>query len=921
MMKKILSMCLAFCVVLSCFVTVSVNASNLTVSDIAEEAGLLQAIGVISSVPDEAEGNREITRAEFAVTAAKIMGIKAQNEDSRYFTDIPMDHWSISYINRLVELNIISLSPDKLFRPNDKITVNEAVKMLVCMCGYGDYAASVGGYPFGFTDVAARLDFEISGGAENLTIYKSFILLYDALCSPTYKKTAQGGGYVAYEESEDTMLSLYFDVYEAEGTVLQSSGISILGEVVTGGSSTDVSKLVRIDDETYTTSVNLYDYIGRNVHVFYVQADEDDTPNIIYRQDYKRDDEVLEISADDAEYKNGVLTYYDEKGRPEKEEIPMSAIIVKNGTVVKKSISEAFDIEKGSFRLIDIEDDGIIDVVLIFAHKNYVVDRISSESFTIYDKVVTGRKVVLDDKDKIVVVEDSTGALKSFSDIKVGQVISVYDSEDYVRVVIGPEAVTATLYATSFEDDVFKIQAGKSESDKAWYEVDTDYYNEYILGKYYTNSQGETVYTGDIDLTPGGTITYYKDADGKVAYITGPNPSGWTFAYLVRLGENEDEDKTTMKLYTQNGDLKVFNVADKVTIDGTVVKSHAEIKANLDKSLAGKTLGAGEDSVNGQLIRYKENAKGEIFAVDTENVNDAKEDRLSLHRSGAAQSLAWWYHTNSFYKGQYFYSSSTVKFAVPSHSELQSASAEDFTIMSGFADSTNYTVEGFKLNAKGGIEDALVIYGGASAVAWKGPYLVSKIYTSVGSDEDVVLKAELYDIPSGDILTVTAKDGYNFSSGEVVMGKGDIVRIGANNAGVVSNVTIWYDYSRKDDATYVENSPRGFKLGTNTYQESTINYLMSAQLKSIDDGIWKFVYGTGAEDYIKESDLTEENYSNCTWATRSNIVQVLIVEEDGKITSGTPADIEPATITGAENAPVYWFSIRLAQLNGAVVYK
>ncbi len=921
MMKKILSMCLALLVLLSSFNVFTVNASNLTASDIAKEAGLLQAIGVISSIPDETEGNREITRAEFAVTAAKVMGIKATKEDSRYFTDIPMDHWSISYVNRLVELNIISLSTDKLFRPNDKITVNEAVKMLVCMCGYGDYAASIGGYPFGFTDVAARLDFEISGGTENLTIYKSFILLYDALCSPTYKKTAQGGGYVAYDESEDTMLSMYFDIYEAEGTVLQSSGISILGEVATGGASQDVSKIVRIDDETYTTSINLYNYIGRNVHVFYVQEDEDDTPNIIYRQDYKRDDEVLDIKADDAEYKNGVLSYYDEKGRPEKEEIPTSAIVVKNGTVVRSNISEAFNISKGSFRLIDIEDDGIIDVVLIFTHENYVVDRISAESFTVYDKVITGRKVVLDDSDRIVVVEDSTGAAKSFSDIKVGNVISVYESEDYVRVVIGPEAVTATLYATSFEDEVFKIQVGKSESDKAWYEVDNDYYNEYLLGKYYENSQGETVYTGDIDLTPGGTVTYYKDADGKVAYITGPNPSGWTFAYLVRVGENEDEDKTTLKLYTQNGDLKVFTAADKVIIDGMVVKSHAEILTNLDKTLAGKILGANEHKVNGQLIRYKENAKGEIFSIDTENVNAEKEDRLSLHRSGAVQNLAWWYHTNSFYAGKYFYSASTVKFAVPSHAELASASAEDFTIMSAFADSTTYSVEGFKLNTKGGIEDALVIYGGASAVSWKGPYLVNRIYTSVDSDDDIVLKADVYDIPSGDMLTVTAKDGYEFTSGTTKMDKGDIVRIGANNAGVVSQITLYYDYSRRDDATYVENMPRGFKIGTNTYQESTINYLMSAQLKSIDDGIWRFVYGTGADDYIKESDLTEENYSSCTWATRSNIIQVLIVEEDGKITIGTPADIEPATITGAEDAPVYWFSIRLAQLNGAVIYK
>ena len=211
-MRKLISYFLTLCVILSCVTILPMQASALTNSDVAVEAGFLKTIGVLTSIANETEGNREITRAEFAVTAAKTMGFKNTNDTESYFTDIPTDHWSLSYVNRLVEIGILSQPEDKLFRPNDKITKNEAVKMLVCMCGYGEYAKLTGPYPQSYTEVASKLEFRITGGADSLTVYDSYILLYDALRSPTYVKSAAGAGYIEYNESEETMLSKYFDI-------------------------------------------------------------------------------------------------------------------------------------------------------------------------------------------------------------------------------------------------------------------------------------------------------------------------------------------------------------------------------------------------------------------------------------------------------------------------------------------------------------------------------------------------------------------------------------------------------------------------------------------------------------------------------------------------------------------------------------
>ena len=215
-MKKLISYFLTLCVIVSCITIMPIQALALTASDVSVEAGFLKTIGVLTSIADETEGNREITRAEFAVTAAKTMGFKNTNDTGSYFTDIPSDHWSLSYVNRLIEIGILSQPADRLFRPNDKITVNEAVKMLVCMCGYGEYASLIGTYPQSYSEVASKLEFRVTGGSENLTVYKSYIMLYDALRSPTYVKTAAGAGFIEYNESEETMLSKYFDIYEAD---------------------------------------------------------------------------------------------------------------------------------------------------------------------------------------------------------------------------------------------------------------------------------------------------------------------------------------------------------------------------------------------------------------------------------------------------------------------------------------------------------------------------------------------------------------------------------------------------------------------------------------------------------------------------------------------------------------------------------
>lgn len=913
-MKKKISAFFLLCVMLTCFIPVPANAADLKQSDVAKEAGLLRAIDLINSIADENEGNAPITRAEFAVMLGKTLTTGDSDIQTRYFTDVPMTHWALGYINALTEMHIISVPDDNRFRPNDKITVDEAVKMLVCGLGYGVIADSTGGYPNGYRTVARQRDFRIIGGTEPLTLYRAYILIYDALKADLYEFVSAAGSSINYETVDKNLLSENFDIYEAQGTVMQSSGISVDGNTVIGSTDEETLKIVRIDDEQYTSDIDMYDYIGRNTVVYYLQKEDDDEKNIIYREDCKKEDKITEILSDDFLGFNNNLLTYEEGNKTKKIKVPVGAWVIKNGKSVRENTADAIRINKGKIRVIDMDNNSEADVLIIWEYENIFVDRINSGEYELYDKITNSGTVDLDPEKRIVRIVDSSGTQKNFSDIRENTLLTVYESDEYIKAVINTDPVSAVFYGFSDGDGEYKAELGKSESDRTWYEIDPDYYNTYIKGKYYTNSSGEQVFTGDIKFNFGVSITYYKDDFGKIGYFSGLSAGTWTYGYLTNFWKNEsDEERAVIKMYTQNDEYKSFECLEKVKIDGVKRTGFDNIRTALLKD---SVSSADEDIIKGQLIRFKQNADGKITEIDTAKFDSEKEDRLSLHYTGEMKNTYYLYHPQCFNKsGKYthFYTGATYKFVVPEHSELDTAVADDFNLISNFEDNVSYTFKTYRLDERGAVENAFVIFGGSSSLSTRGPYLVGDVYMSSEND-DIVTKADVYNIENSAMTTVIANDDNAFNYKDIKMGKGDIAYLKINSKGKVASVIIYNDYSAMSEPGYT--AVTGWKNVSGPRQTDTASDLLSAQLKSIDEGIYRCVYG----DPLTDTAMNDANYSDYSWASRCDISSLLVF--DGKnITKGTAAELVPAVFTGTNNAPVYWFAIRYARIKGAVVYK
>ena len=115
--------------------------------------------GIIDSTVD---ANATMTRAEMAKVVVKLRGLKIlEHEETKadtVFDDVKAEHPLSNYISRAEEMKIITGNGDGTFAPNEPVTYEQAIKMIVFTLGYEPKAASRGGYPTGYITVAMELD-------------------------------------------------------------------------------------------------------------------------------------------------------------------------------------------------------------------------------------------------------------------------------------------------------------------------------------------------------------------------------------------------------------------------------------------------------------------------------------------------------------------------------------------------------------------------------------------------------------------------------------------------------------------------------------------------------------------------------------------------------------------------------------------
>lgn len=166
MRRRILSLLLAVCTAVSLLAVPAAAAATTNFADISDRdtamaVESLRLMGVLDGYGDGSfRPNASLTRAQFCKMA--VYALNGADELGRYstvtvFPDVKPSYWAASYINMAAKgKGIIAGYTDGKFRPNQTVTLGQAVTILLRLLGYKD--ENIGGiWPQSYVSQAATI--------------------------------------------------------------------------------------------------------------------------------------------------------------------------------------------------------------------------------------------------------------------------------------------------------------------------------------------------------------------------------------------------------------------------------------------------------------------------------------------------------------------------------------------------------------------------------------------------------------------------------------------------------------------------------------------------------------------------------------------------------------------------------------------
>ncbi|MBQ4110747.1 MAG: S-layer homology domain-containing protein [Clostridia bacterium] len=605
--------------------------SDLTSSESGFEAFyILNRLGYINGYEDGTIKPLEnISRSQFVTMLVRILGYEKISQSlagiDTSFDDVTGEHWAAGYINVASTYGIIKEKSGN-FRPEDNITYGETIEYIISMLGYDPKLKNVEGDK-GIAYLLEACDLGVV--SENNQLYidaatrKSVAqMLYNALTVPMMEQTSFGDSpQWGIPDNYKTILTHYAHVDKIEATVAAVSFDPTAAKKATIWPTKVVEAYEKTDYYNYygTTAQSL-----KNIIVLYdetkVAPNENKGYSCVMYLDNKAKDETVLVMLPKAgrnvtftltkeqfapqPSSNGTtkLSYYrndDNDPRTFSLKLDYNFVAFENKSTADitysffTEFSRCDNSEYMSVDFIDNDNDGDYDIAFAITYKSMVVGEINTKIYKIaQDDEASGlqKSVVLDPEsvDTAFDIFDEKGNLIKFEDIKKGNILNVYESDDggykYLKVVVTDNRITGTVKAY--------------DSSEGKYSID---------GKYYKNLAS---------LEIGDTGTFYVDAYGVILKAE-LNTASRTFGYVFNADVDtvDFEDEPAIVILDQAGEFKTYYFAKNNSIDKVAYTKDTL----LDTTGSIPTVKPVLSGLIGEIVAYEVNGLGEITEIYTEN--------------------------------------------------------------------------------------------------------------------------------------------------------------------------------------------------------------------------------------------------------------------------------------------------------------
>lgn len=925
--KKILSLLLAV-LMLSALAVPSAFAVDF--SDVPESYQYYDAVqslvarGIVNGYNEE-DGTvtfrpeESISRAEFCKMVVYSIGMGELSEGEGIetgFPDVASDFWGAGVIKIARDMNIINGYDDGTFKPDEKVTYDQAIKMVVCAKSekFGTAAEKNGGFPTGYRKVATSYNFlkNITDGVYNDPAKRGTIAkLIDNMLNIKMSSISSDSTDIdtaSMEEIKGQVVAVYGVSLEDETSSLTKYQVRIQ---LSSGST------VTYNGEDLGVKNDLRSYLGKMVVAYYKEDIGLSMQKLSSLTLQKNKNSDVTVDVDDiAEYTATSLSYYDDNSDTEKISVSSSAKIVYNGLLSDMKFSDAVAKcanQSGSIRFLSTTGEGgTAEVVFFTVYKNIVVTSVTSSSKLVYGEDVTGKVEKYEINDESVtknVTITKNGSSVSFSSIAKGQVLSISESDDTAKtqmeVLIGPDTVSGKVTA---------MTRGEREVT--------------ISSKTYKFASGVTM--GD-DVEVGSNLKLYLDAFNKIAkYEFQAASVTYTYAYLTKIanvGTGMDADIRVQLINLSGSSIKdttSYALADRVTINNksyTPADDYAAIRTLLEDSASkltytdaksGKSFGAESGEVY-QPIKYTlSNGKVNSIQVVKDNATEADLtfDRRALDNADgfncttAATGLA----------GVYTLTSSTKVLYVPESGN--SASVSNYSLRtgtnSGFVSGTKYRVILLDLNSAKTTPALVLVYSTGSTPTsndWVScqPGVVTKKSTVERGDTLTLVNASgsetvYYDedkefvntVAIGDVIRLSADSNMNIEEIELLASATDVY----NGSGYLKT------YSHQSTGAMQKDRDGNVVLireGNSSTQDSAQVWFGLGSVFDLEDTTFKMALGYLTASDEDEISLGNDNLLKSMSVSSAKVISVNFAK-DGSVKKVDTKDTEVgqlATYTGA----------------------
>lgn len=567
----------------------------------------LAGYGIIEA---DAPTDIQITRGEFAHLVAKILGFTAKDasSDTPYW-DVPADYPYASDVVILTQIGILNGVSENMFAPDQYLTYEQAIKVMVSITGYGEIANLNGGWIGGYITTASRNSMLSGVSLQNPFPRKDlYRLIYNTLDVKLINEEISTGPDRELVKSDETLRDRLANT--TEHRIYRHKGIVVANSFtyITSPYSELYDDEVVIDDITEGKSfiyrigkTDAYNMVGQEVEFYFKITD-----NRVYELlsiKPTANSEVLNVGARALGSKNGNSIFYENaNGKNEKIELDNQLKVVYNGTRLLSFADEVFNLTDGNISFINNDDDKAYEVAMVWEYENAIATKFDGQRFDFNPIARYGgmNALFIDAEDETVKMDvfDKFGNRVESFDTPHTISICVNNDRNRYRIIVSGDVVEGKY--ESFGDEIITV-------DGTDYIASASIGDELTLGEnylFYINYEGKLAFFEQIDVVNYAYILEYGKGSGSPI-------SRRVSAYLILPGKVDDgvvvneEDVTDTSqvpfLILQNNGLELFDFAKTVRCEGRKYSGDDLIE------LLGKS--------NMKAIKYEVNENGEITEI------------------------------------------------------------------------------------------------------------------------------------------------------------------------------------------------------------------------------------------------------------------------------------------------------------------